>query len=695
MSPIAALESRLKWLAAAIAMTVALLMPGFTLVSSYQNMAGALESEARVSAQAVTEFIHHNPGVWTFQRERIDTALVKVLWERHHEVRVHDEDGREIAGLGESAGPFSISRVETFHDFGKPAGRVTVRLPLRDILGDALVMLAVGIGIGLLVFFPMRNRPLRALRDATRALTESEQRNRTVVSALDEGVMLVDRGGHPLLVNEAARVILGDRADAWLTRRGCASFLADEDNAPVEDAEHPLTRALERGETLSHRLYRLAKDDGSLAWIRINTRPLADPRGGGIAAVVASLVDLSEDRAREEELARARDAAEAASRAKSWFLANMSHEIRTPMNGVLGMADLLAHDPALNEEQREHLAIIQQSGQDLLNILNDILDFSKIEAGHLHLADEVFDLRRRLASSLELHQARARAKGLAYSLRIDDDVPTWVRGDPGRLHQILANLIGNGIKFTARGSVRVAVGLAPPSSPDDGERLLRFEVRDTGIGIAPEFMPRLFTHFSQEDASTTRRYGGTGLGLAIARQLTHLMGGEIGADSAQGEGSRFWFTVLLPAAAPPAEAAPTGDEGDRPLRGRVLVVEDDPTNRLLAEAMLKSLGCFANVVDRGEAALDWLAGNACDLILMDIEMPGIGGIEATARIRTDEAATAGGGRARIIALTASAMPGDRERCIEAGMDDYLSKPFTRDALKGMLERWLPADSRSG
>jgi CheY-like chemotaxis protein len=276
-------------------------------------------------------------------------------------------------------------------------------------------------------------------------------------------------------------------------------------------------------------------------------------------------------------------------------------------------------------------------------------------------------------------------------------VPNWVKGDPARLHQILANLVGNSIKFTSEGSIGVHV--EPMANPcADGENCyLRFIVRDTGIGIAPEFMPRLFTHFAQADETNTRRFGGTGLGLAISRQLVEMMGGEIGAESEPGKGAMFWFTVLLRRAEQPAvHEAPFSGAPSRPLAGRVLVVEDDPTNRMLAKVMLTVLGCEPVLVEDGETALDWLARERCDLILMDNQMPGIDGFETTARIRAREAeAKDGSPRVPIIALTANALVGDRERCIAAGMDDYLSKPFTRDGLLAVLTHWLPCGEKQG
>jgi len=687
------LELQVKRLAGIVALAMALLMPGFSLLSSYQNRVGVMEGEARVAALAVTDFVNGNASTWRFQRERLNTVLRRTV-SKQHSARVIAADGEEVATVGLEPARFEVRLEETFHDFGTPAGRVILSFPARDLIAATLWMFVVGIGAGLLVFFPLRNMPLRALRDTTRALRESEERNRTVVATLSEGVMLVDRSGMPLLVNEAAREILGDRLESWLAAKDCGRFLFDAEGRPVSDQDHPVRRGFALKEKLRHEFFQMERVEGERIWLLVNVHPLPghDP---GVGGVVVSVVDVTEEREREAELARSRDAAEAANRAKSQFLANMSHEIRTPMNGILGMAELLATDPALSAKQRKFVETIQHSGESLLNVLNDILDISKVEAGYLRLSSEVFNLRERVDGTVQLLQSRARAKGLDLAISIDDAVPGWVKGDPARLHQILANLVGNGIKFTAQGSVNVRVELAARPCVDGEYCHLRFTVRDTGIGIPPDFMPRLFTHFSQADETNTRRFGGTGLGLAISRQLVELMGGEIGVESEPGKGSEFWFTVHLERAVAPIPTGETAKEQRAAtLSGRVLVVEDDPTNRMLAKIFLSSLGCEPVLVEDGEAALEWLAREHCDLVLMDNQMPGLDGMETTARIRAREAAApAAGRRLPIIALTANALTGDRERFLAAGMDDYLSKPFKREHLLEVLSRWLSGQGR--
>ena len=390
-------------------------------------------------------------------------------------------------------------------------------------------------------------------------------------------------------------------------------------------------------------------------------------------------------RANADLQARTLELGEAAE-AKTRFLANVSHEIRTPMNGIVGMARLLQETP-LGRDQREYADIIVSSARALLRIIDDILDSSKIESGAFDLDAVDFDVHQVVDEVVRLLRPEAEAKGLALSATLDTKVPDAVRGDPGRLRQALVNLVGNAVKFTERGAVTVLVE-ALEESP---EHVLRFEVRDTGIGIDPAAQERLFKPFSQADGSTTRRFGGTGLGLAISRRLIELMGGRIEVTSAPGAGSTFAFTVRLGRAAPAAAAAPPGRSSSAPhvgaRRGRVLVAEDNPVNQKVTARMLDHLGFDADVAETGEEAVAAARVKRYDLILMDGQMPGMDGFAATALIRGFEGPVR---RTPIVALTASAMRGDRERYLAAGMDDYLAKPISPEQLATVLERWAPA-----
>lgn len=394
----------------------------------------------------------------------------------------------------------------------------------------------------------------------------------------------------------------------------------------------------------------------------------------------------------QDDLLRAKDAAEAANLAKSRFLATMSHEIRTPMNGVLGMAQLLMMQGDMDEvSRRNHARIILESGESLMTLLNGILDLSKVEAGKLELSIRPFKPQSLIEQSIGLYQQIARSKGLSLEAAWVGPVDRVYEADAIRLRQMLNNLIDNAIKFTAQGFVRIEI----LQVEEDGQQaLLEFSVSDSGIGIPLDKQDKLFHSFSQADSSTTREYGGTGLGLSIVRSLARLMNGSVGVESEPGRGARFWFRVLVKVSCPAEPGEPEVSEripapAFESFAGKVLLVEDNLTNRILAEALLQKLGVAPIHAENGQAAFDLLRqGVRPDLVLMDMEMPVMDGVTATRRIREFER-EARLPRLPVVALTANAFDDDMRRCQEAGMDDFLAKPISFQALRTVLSKWLP------
>jgi PAS domain S-box-containing protein len=513
----------------------------------------------------------------------------------------------------------------------------------------------------------------------------------------------IDRHGVVRRVNRAQCKLLGLEGRQILGHPVWEFAAPEEQEATREALQRQLAGQVPTAPEELHHLRR----DGTRLTLEIHTTPIRGWRGHIVGLRSAALDITARRRAEEtlqcrtEELARknqelavALEAAREATDLKSHFLANMSHEIRTPMNGVLGMAELLLTTP-LAPEQSEYAKGVLHSAQILLRLINDILDLSKIEAGRLDLERIPFDP---LAVVEEVRSAlgmQAQAKGLALIHRAESRLPARVHGDPMRLRQILLNLAGNAIKFTARGEVLIVTRML-----EDGAEAasLRFSVRDTGIGIPEAQRSRVFEPFMQGDGSTTRKYGGTGLGLAISRQLVELMGGRLELESEPGRGSSFWFDLRLPkctaeavrpaqTATPPAWLPPAP-----PGRYRVLLAEDNPVNQTVAMRILTKAGFEAHAVENGRQALDALAHGRYDLVLMDVQMPEMDGFEATAQIRRLEGALC---RIPVIAMTANAMSGDREKCLAAGMDDYISKPVHGQQLCELVRRWAERPPEGG
>ncbi|MBE7941552.1 MULTISPECIES: ATP-binding protein [Ramlibacter] len=435
----------------------------------------------------------------------------------------------------------------------------------------------------------------------------------------------------------------------------------------------------------------LRMSHGESTWMQVDARVAERDADGRALRMVGTCRDISARRRAEAEMQAALRAADEANRAKSEFLATMSHEIRTPINGVIGLTQLLS-GAQLPQRERSYVDMIDSCAKSLLSLVDNILDISKIEAGHVTLEEITLDLPQLVREVGDVFGVRAAEKGISFRCDLHPDLPRWLVGDPARLRQILLNLLGNALKFTERGGFSLEVRTIGEAA---GRRLV-FAVSDTGIGIQPADQARLFRRFTQADASATRRFRGTGLGLAISRELAQLMGGDVGLRSQPGQGSTFTLSIPLRVAPAPAVQACAVPTRSGPADAAILLVEDNEVNQLVAQGLLASLGyTHITPVFNGREAVQACQGAAFDLVLMDCQMPEMDGLQATRLLR------AGGWRGPIIALTASATSGDRERCLEAGMDDYIAKPIEPSVLAEKVNRWLaregaqaPADAGS-
>ncbi|HSG68052.1 MAG TPA: response regulator [Bacteroidales bacterium] len=424
--------------------------------------------------------------------------------------------------------------------------------------------------------------------------------------------------------------------------------------------------------------------DGKEVWLTSNLAPYRDNEGEIIGLVGISW-DITYRKNYEIELEAAKEQAEEGTRAKSEFLANMSHEIRTPMNGIIGMAEIIKQ-ANLGKQENENLDILISSTRSLLSLVNDILDISKIEAGKVDLEVEDFEIRQILKDIENIMYIKAEEKSLDYKTFINSNVPEFLCGDPYRLKQIILNLVNNAVKFTEKGHVHTFIDI----TREDAETItLEVKVVDSGIGISDDGKKNLFQLFSQVDTSTTRLYGGTGLGLSIAKRLVSLMNGEIGMESVMHRGSTFWFTASLEKSSKKTTDAEAIDTrtilDEKPFKMlNILLAEDNEINQKIIQYSLTNAGYKVDIAQNGQEAIEKYQSSAYDLVLMDVQMPLLDGFEATAHIRKMEAEGFNNHHIPIIALTANAMKGDREKCLDAGMDEYLSKPFTPNDLINII-----------
>ncbi|MBC7236081.1 MAG: response regulator [Chloroflexi bacterium] len=550
---------------------------------------------------------------------------------------------------------------------------VQMQLVFADLFVARLSSIGISAGMGAITALctgymaGLKQRLEREIQERIQqqqALQDAEKRLRLILRSVLTGIVVVDAESHRILdVNPVAERMIGANREDIIGHE-CYRFIC-----PAERGRCPIT---DLGYKLEHAERVLLTADGreipvlkSVTPIEINGRTL----------LLDSFVDLSERRAMEAELRRAKEEAEIANRLKSQFLANMSHEIRTPMNGIIGMTGLLL-DTELTAEQREYAERVASSAEALLSVINDILDFSKIEAGKLELEKVDFDLRMLLEEVSDILAVKPQEKGLEYVCLVEPDVPSRLRGDEGRLRQVLNNLIGNAIKFTNEGEVAVLVSLEKETKD---MAMIRFAVRDTGIGIDSSIVPTLFRAFTQADASTTRKYGGTGLGLAICKSLVEMMGGQIGVQSELGKGSEFWF--VLPLEKQLGEEQPRQSASASLCNYRILVVDDNETNRLLLKKLLQSWGCRYEEAGEAVKALTLLRsgvaqGDPFHIAILDMQMPGIDG-EMLGRLIKEDSTLAD---VELIMMTSLNRQGERERLRRLGFAAYLTKPVKQSQL---------------
>ena len=524
-------------------------------------------------------------------------------------------------------------------------------------------------------------RDITPRKRARAALADSEVRYRLLADRATDIILRIDAAGTILYISPACRV-LGYSADEMIGRPA-TDFLDPEHHALAAERTADLLSGPPRGPDDRREYHALVKGGGSV-WLE-GAASVNRDAAGQVIDIVSHLRDVTERRTTEDELRRKRAEAEAATQAKSEFLANMSHEIRTPLTGILGFAGLLEALADLSPDARTCATRIATASRALLAVVNDILDFSKIEAGQVELDPQPLDPAAFVVETVELVALQAEAKRLTLATVIETPLPRWVAADGPRLRQVLLNLLTNAVKFTEAGGVTVGVGY------EAGGGRLRIRVTDTGIGIDAAGQARLFQRFSQADGSISRQYGGAGLGLAICKSLTGLMGGEIGVESEAGRGSTFCFTISARPCEPAAAAACEDEAALEARPARILVVDDSPVNRELVGVLLGVFGHQLTEAPGGAEAVEAAAESAFDLILMDLQMPGMDGLAATRAIRARcplNAATP------IVALSANILPTHLQACQEAGMADHIGKPIDTRELLTKVARWSQPETRA-
>lgn len=641
---------------------------------------------------------------WNFK------AAWKIAPERLQEIK----DGRQFGDHSLSSLPFSLQApiihrnnlrysvdlLPLSNSGWSIATLVPAPFPWAIVLVLNSIVLSLGILTGSIVLHSHKEQELTSQVLAGQEASDRAESARrvsvleleTIFSASLVGIILV-RMGKIINVNKRMSDIFGYSREEILSG-DIRQFFSDRQSFRHFVREH--LHLLAEGD-VEQIEYQLKKKDGSLIPCTLSGKAISpQDLAKGTVWVIE---DISRRKAVEKELYHAREAAETASIAKSEFLANMSHEIRTPMNGIIGLSNILLRED-LPDLQRQQLELIHRSAIRLMIIINDILDFSKLEAGRFELEQRLFSLRNLLNEVIQPMEPTAQRKNLRLHLIVAPNVPDMLVGDQTKIMQVLTNLIDNSLKFTRKGQITLTVSNQPsPNSFANGDMLL-FEVADTGIGIAPTYYDKVFESFSQADSSHSRRFGGTGLGLSISKGLVELMGGRIWFESELAKGTRFSFTlpITVPdieqSQKPSREPSSPSDE-QMPLSNhgqRILVAEDEYINKILIRTLLRQAGYQVTVVENGRKAVDAWRGGLFDCILMDIQMPEMDGYEAVARIREAEGDNQ---HIPIIAMTAHAMPSDRQKCLSSGMDDYVSKPIDGSSVLKIIEKYLHANESAG
>ncbi len=677
----------ITYISGALTCVFVVALPLGYFIISYQHMAGSLETEAEINADIISHVISLNPNIWRYEQIRLEKLLSRRPRLGHAETRrIVGAKNENIAESANVLKPPILMRSFELFDSGVSVGRIEISRSLQSLAMRTGMLALLGLFIGSVVFITLRVLPLRVIYRSEEELRESEERFSAVVQTAADAIISTDASGNIISWNRGAQNIFGYSEEEVLGKP--TTILMSEQYRDAH--KNGMARLNSTGESnIIGKKIEMAglRKDGSEFSIDISITRWEVTKGVFYTSIIR---DITERKRGEKELIEARHQAEEASRLKSEFLANMSHEIRTPMNGIMGMTSL-ALDTELTEEQREYLKNVQKSGDALLNVINDILDFSKIEAGKLTINLDDFNLRVTVEDVADILAPKASEKGLEFICTVHHDVPCLLKGDSGRIRQILLNLGGNAIKFTEKGEVVINVEIKEET---EDTAFLLFSVFDTGIGIPQDKRRAIFEPFVQADGSTTRHFGGTGLGLSICKKFISLMGGEIEVEGKHGEGSRFWFTLRLEKQ--DIQNIISDKEYANVRNLKALVVDDNKTNRDVLAKMIGGFGCRSGTAANGADAIKALkeavqAGDPYSVALLDMQMPGMDGEQTTIIIKN----TAEIKDTIVIILTSIGRRGDVARLRDIGCSGYLTKPIKQSLLLDAIIAAINQRSRQG